>query len=379
MSRPRAKGNKDLPTNLYRNKRNGVNYYQYRRPDNHKRIGLGSDKETAIENANQANAMLMCSEDMLDRIIAAEPNMPKRHSTSLFQLVDLYIEERTPKKKWGDATRKNNLGYLKRYQREFGDQSISSITTYFLSQWFKSLTDNALVKHRTLLADLFSFAVSEGYRKDNPVTDTQRPVISKADKSRKRLSWDWYMAIYNLADEWVQDAMDLALITSLRRGDIVRLKLADIVDGKLQVKTKKTGVAIRFPITGQLEAILRRIRSRSLLSPFLIRYAPKTRVRKHLDAKEHWTQVTDDHLTKTFAKLRDKVPEIHALPSAQRPTFHEVRSLSGHLYEARGDDKKVIQARYGHTTLKMTEGYLDDHQIKWSEVDADLQLPHLNH
>lgn len=62
-----------------------------------------------------------------------------------------------------------------------------------------------------------------------------------------------------------------------------------------------------------------------------------------------------DGLTKGFVKARN-ASGIEF--SEQPPTFHEIRSLAGRLYEAeRG--KEFTQKLLGHKNQKMTEKYLD--------------------
>ena len=59
MARPRTAAYAGLPDNLHITKRsNGGEYYKYRSPITKKTIGLGGDRERAIEYANEANQQL---------------------------------------------------------------------------------------------------------------------------------------------------------------------------------------------------------------------------------------------------------------------------------------------------------------------------------
>lgn len=55
VARPRKPGNKDLPPNLSKYK----GYYSYRHPITRKHIGLGNDREEAINAAIEANLLLI--------------------------------------------------------------------------------------------------------------------------------------------------------------------------------------------------------------------------------------------------------------------------------------------------------------------------------
>ena len=99
--------------------------------------------------------------------------------------------------------------------------------------------------------------------------------------------------------------------------------------------------------------------------------------------------IIPDLISKQFAKARDKVPEIAALPPKNRPSFHEIRALGGYLYtQMAGHDEQFVkmlkgesvgttpddpfvQSLMGHTQMKMTRHYLDRH-IQWVDVVADL-------
>ncbi|WP_017445687.1 hypothetical protein [Gayadomonas joobiniege] len=54
------------------------------------------------------------------------------------------------------------------------------------------------------------------------------------------------------------------------------------------------------------------------------------------------------------------------MPPAARPTFHEIRALSIHLYSEAGYDP---QARAAHTDSKSTRIYQRGH-VDWVEVPA---------
>ncbi|MCU1782866.1 hypothetical protein NTD80_08855 [Pseudomonas sp. 13B_2.1_Bac1] len=65
----------------------------------------------------------------------------------------------------------------------------------------------------------------------------------------------------------------------------------------------------------------------------MIHYKPKARRREQIDAKDHWTSVTPDYLTKAFSKARDAAHAYDHVPAGERPTFHEIRALGAWLYE----------------------------------------------
>lgn len=113
----------------------------------------------------------------------------------------------------------------------------------------------------------------------------------------------------------------------------------------------------------------------TLLQEPSIHYKPKSRRREQIDAKDHWTSVTPDYLTKEFSKARDAAQAYDHVPAGERPTFHEIRALGAWLYEQQEFPQAYIQAFMGHADEKMTRHYQDGHdtkQIEYVEVGAEL-------
>lgn len=85
-------------------------------------------------------------------------------------------------------------------------------------------------------------------------------------KKRLPLSLEDFFAIRAQAPHWLQIAMDLAIVSLQRRGDICALTYDKIKDGRMfviQEKTEKHGVRARLSIEfgPQLEAIIKASRS----------------------------------------------------------------------------------------------------------------------
>ncbi|MDW5377975.1 tyrosine-type recombinase/integrase [Halomonas sp. HP20-15] len=78
--------------------------------------------------------------------------------------------------------------------------------------------------------------------------------------------------------------------------------------------------------------------------------------------------VPEDMISKEFARLHVKLPEIAKIESRQRPSFHEIRPLGSKLLEDRGADLGDIQVLMSHADESMTQHYLDGHGIRWQEA-----------
>ena len=102
--------------------------------------------------------------------------------------------------------------------------------------------------------------------------------ISAPALGRKRYTAEGLKAIREKAPVWLQNAIDLALITTQRRTDILDMRFDGVRDGYLYLVQKKTAKAsdaawIRFRVTPELQAVISRCRV-DTASPYLVHQKP---------------------------------------------------------------------------------------------------------
>lgn len=131
---------------------------------------------------------------------------------------------------------------------------------------------------------------------------------------------------------------------------------------------------IKIRIGTELRAVFTRSKRTGILSPFVIHRQPQKRQRRVMDAKEHWTQLSPEILTRTFKDLRDQLHLCDHLTPAQRPSFHEIRALGADLYRKAGWPEDAIQRLLGHSSEKMTRVYLEGHEVMYVEALAGLKI-----
>lgn len=362
--RKRSEKNRDLEPGLYEQR----GYFRYRHPQTGKYHGMGKDKRAANIAARKLNAMLLKPDDLTSRVLSTD-------AVLFTTLLHRYKTEYLPTLNLKPTTLKETGYRLNRLGKDLGkiqvcDMSVRQIADY-LDGAFKN---NSYTKHRGLLADIFKFGITKGLAESNLAEETLAKAADK--KERLPLSKDWYDQIYARADEWLQIAMDFALISLQRRSDLCAAKFEDIENGYLklvQQKTEKFGVRahLRIQIGPSLEKVFKRSRASGIVSPFIVHHRP-ARIRKSKD-KEHWSQVRPETLTKSFAAIRDQIPEIAKLPPGKRPTVHEIRSLGGHLYLEAGFSEEYVQTLMGHSTAAMTADYTDRH-LEWTTCGAGLSI-----
>lgn len=355
MNRPRKKGSKHLPPNLYFDIHHKL--YKYVHPQNKKSTYIGKDETEAIKAAKQLNSILVGDNDLVSKVIGS--------GRTLKQFIDeRFIPYLLPERKRSMVTIKTYTQQLNKIKSGIGELEIDSITVKHIADYlnkFKPIYANRL---RSLLMIVFKYAISEGLIDNNPAEITFK---RQEEKRRRRLSKEGFDAIYAVAPKFLQNAMDLALITLQRREDICRMKFSDIKDEYLYViqkKTQKHGDAayIKIAIGKHLKEIISRCRD-SILSPYLIHRVPLRDVGGV--QKDHRTQITPGYLTNAFADARDKTGLYNDMDSEERPTFHEIRSLGVKLYEDEGVDSKNLA---GHMTDAMQKHYKSGHGVEWTEA-----------
>ncbi len=376
----RSLSNSDLTgTNIKTVKRKDCTDYYYRMPDNSYE-SLGKDRAAAIEAAITLNQHLRPSGDIANRII----NKPKQTSSkpldSLDKLINEFKEFYLPEKNHTRKTLEGKLLKLEQYLKEWGNHSTSTMTTRTIAEYLNPLTPNAYIKHRALLNQLFQFAIHQGYRDTNPVTATMVKTAPK--RTRHKHTIEGYQAIHDIAPDWLQRAMDIALRSLQRRGDLTRLHRdhIDMQKGTIRILQRKSRnykkpVYIEIVMGEELRSAVQASLSSGVPCPYLLHYRPTRMTQERIYSKDHPFSVTDDNLTKKFSKYRDMSGVYDHIPTGKRPSFHDLRGLGSYLYEKAGFDKNYIMALTGHASEAMLNHYIEGHEKALPvTVSADLKF-----
>lgn len=373
--RPRAPKNRKLPPNLYPN----GNYFRYRNPITGKMTSINKPLEEAIKLAKAANAKLapLMSDDgaMLETITG--DRLPVMRL-----LIDRFEAEWLPDRRYSASTL-GEIGYkLERYRKDLGDLLVGQVDVLAMAEYLDRFTNNAYTKHRGLLVNVFAFAVAKGMTEKNVAELTL--VKKEEEKKRQRHTLEGVnkMLEAKTTPDWLKRAIRLGLTSLQRREDIVSWKKSavDLEKNTIKVSPGKaegyeTPVHLKIVMGKALREVVLECVKSPLLSPYLIHYKPRARRQEQVDAKDHWTSVTPDYLTKQFRKARDAAHAYDHLPMDERPTFHEIRALGSWLYEQQNFPTEYVQALMGHADEKMTKHYQGGHEVKeveYIEVGADL-------
>ena len=292
--RPKT-SNRDLPPRMLRRTRTLKSgkvwqsfYYNGRSVDGQRlEIPLGQD----LNEAKRKWAELEC--------IAAPAE------TGLMRFIfDRYERDIVPQK--AIKTQRDNALCLKQLRVVFDTAPIDAITPQVIAQYRDKRGASAPVRANreiTLLSHVFNMAREWGYTaKENPA----RGIRKNKEKPRAYYAADdVWAAVYGVACDELKDAMDLNYLTGQRPADVLKMRLADIKAGALEVQQNKTGKKLRIllaenGISTQLGALVDRIRNRprKIASLYLIATPSGTR------------------LTQTMLRIRFEAARIAAAKSA---------------------------------------------------------------
>jgi hypothetical protein len=361
--RRRKEINRPLPD--YMRVRNG--YYSWRHPETGIEYGLGSDRQKAIKQGIRANASLAGKErDLVARINAEQ-------GKSWGKWIQIYEPILLAGK--GDKPLAPNS--VKDYRRELrraasmfdASKAASEITTAdIIAELDKLIAAGKMhtaAGMRSHLHESFRQMIPRGWRKDNPVEAID---LIKVRVKRARLSFDVFKQVYQAEEKvWAKNAYALALVSGQAREECALALFKDIREGAWWCDRGKTGARIILPLELRLECfgmslgeVVKQCRSTGVLSKHLIHQT------KNWNRSRAGDPIAFDTISSRFSATLaslglawgDKAP----------PTFHEIRSLSGRLYE---DEKRVNpQELYGHADEATTEIYLDERNGKreWIRV-----------
>lgn len=233
--RPKS-SNRDLPPRMIRIRKVLKSgkvwesfYYNGRDADGRRvQIPLGPD----LNEAKRRWAQLECKEMPIE--------------TGLLRFIfERYEKEIVPTK--APKTQKDNLGCLKALRKVFDSAPIDAITPQFIAQYRDQRGKVAPVRANreiTLFSHVWNMAREWGFTaKENPVKGVRKLKEKPRDFYADDAVWS---AVYSKACPELQDAMDLAYLTGQRPADVLKMRLADIKDGALELQQNKTKKKLRI-------------------------------------------------------------------------------------------------------------------------------------
>lgn len=350
--------NKNLPKGMRARRRpSGVYYYLDTGETPRREIPVGKDYVIAVQKwAEWAAKKLPSSARITFRYVAEK-----------------YMAEVVPTK--GIGTQKNNLDEIANLYKFFDDPPIPlddiepvHVRAYLDWRWKTTaerkreesearkadgkeplkLTgkEGQIVANRekALLSHIWNFARNKGM--------TTLPNPCAGIKGFKESGRDIYIedsvfnAVWAVAEQGLQDAMDLAYLSAQRKGDLLDFKRSDIDGGFLPVEQNKTGKKLRIAVEGQLAVVINRINSRKVAGIALI-------------CNDRGQRMTEPMLRRAFEKARAKAAELNPSLAKEIQNF-QFRDLRAKAATDKDDSQGInaAQEQLGHTTQQMTAHYV---------------------
>ena len=369
-------------------RKGGSKHFYYRLP-NGKFETLGKDipVEAAIDAATALNIALSDQESLINRISkrAEELRNYNPQNPPMSQVIDEFkvtnLDAALEQGKQSKETIESKKYKLDEYMANWGKIRVQEIRTFDLANLVKTKTPHAQAKHVPLLRELFRYAVTTGYRDDNPANELKAATPEPRQRERHTLSG--YMKVREAAPDWLKRAMDIAMYSLQRRGDLVEiqfLKDINLQERTIRILQRKTQrykhpVFIDIAMGDILWNSVQDAISSKTHCPYLIHCRPLRMDKRDMAAKPHPFYVMPDYLTKQFRKWRDKSGAYDHLAPKERPMFHDIRALGIMLYHKAGYPKEYIMALAGHAKESTTDHYIEGHEKpKPLRVAAELDI-----
>lgn len=336
----------NLPPRMRARKKPGGVYYYYDAGGKPRReIPLGSDYILAVKKWSELHA----------------DSIPRHAETTLKDVWDKYLLEVFPQKSAG--TQKDYSKGIKPLLTFFMNppaplESIEPVHVRQYLDWRGKTATTRANRERALLSLLWNCARSWGY------TDRANPCAGvsgfKEEGRHTYISDAVFKAVYDAACQPVKDALDLAYLTAQRPGDVIRMYETDIQDGRLQIEQGKTGQRLRIKVTGQLKAVIERIKAR------------KETFKVHslaLVVDEHGKPLSQRAIWQRFQTAKQKAAAQHPKLKAEIDEYQvrDLRAKAGTDKAVATKDMRQAQKILGHANVSMTERYV--REIAGDEVD----------
>jgi integrase len=170
-----------------------------------------------------------------------------------------------------DLTQRDYAKHLACLERVFGAMNLENIRPSDVHQYLQlrgQKSPHQANREKAVLSAMFNYARRIG------IIDCPNPcqgIRGHTEKAREQYVTDTqYLALYALAEPHIQDAMDIALYSGQRPGDILKIDLADLQPDSFYIQQNKTGAKLRIARTGALATVLDRILGRDRLGTQLL-------------------------------------------------------------------------------------------------------------
>lgn len=315
MARPRT-ANKHLPK--YVSLQHGAFYYR-----------APGQKAVRICDAHDEAAMY--------RFMAERLTVKNVPLVTMADCFDRYEREVLPTLE--PRTQKDYRRHLVKLRKTFGHMAPNDLQPRDVGR-FLDVDKGKIQRNRcvAVLSAVFTKAVGRWYVADkNPCASVERNPSKPRDRNVTDAE---YAAVYAMHGPRMQIAMDLALLTGQRQGDLLRLHWKQVTAEGVAFRQGKTGKRLMVTMSPALQAVLERARKQ-------LPNLPREYVLRRRDGKPYSEN--------GFRAIWQRVMRKYKKQGGERFTFHDLRGKSA----TDSVDLQSAYERLGHTSIAMTRRVYD--------------------
>jgi integrase len=267
---------------------------------------------------------------------AIEGEASKPLTRTVAAAIDRYLLHQAPQ--LAESTIAAYAKHGKRLEAAFCEfQDVAQIRSTHIYEYLDARSAKASGRQEIkLLSAALGYVQELGWITVNPCAGVKK---GSARPRRRVLSDNEVIALREAASDRLRCLIDLALLTAMRQGDLLRLRLSDLTDEGIAVEHGKTGARVCYQWSDALrEAVARAKRLRRRVGSV------------YLFADERGAPVKASAVQTAWIRLCKRVGVVDA-------HFHDLRGTTLTLAkEKAGID--YAQALAGHASATMTESYI---------------------
>jgi integrase len=276
-------------------------------------------------------------------------DVKKESQTTFNDLCTLYVKNFGTQKAFNTSKRY----LLEVVKGHFGDRKLSQITYLDLETYrnkrkatptwgTKPRTDASVNREMALISHMLNKAAEWGLLENSPFKKGKRLMLKENNHRLRFLTESEIEALLKACDDLktysphLSPIVETALLTGMRRGELLSLKWEQIRNGFIYLTETKSGKARQIPINDRLAGVLRGVRQgNQLKSPY----------------------VFCDSQGRRFYQVRRSFTSVCRRAGIEAFRFHDLRHTFASQLVMNGVSLKAVQELLGHADIKMTMRY----------------------
>jgi integrase len=256
--------------------------------------------------------------------------------------------------------------YLENFKEYFGESTLLANIRYLNLETYRNHLREKITKNKTIRSDasvnremsclhhIFTKAVEWEMIEQNPFSKGKSLILKENNKRLRFLNEDEIPKLVDACPGYLQNIVECALNTGMRRGEILSLKWSQVRNGFIYLNKTKTNEARQIPVNDSLEALFKQIRKQNgFKSKHVFLYdgqiiETKTgkarKPKKNAEAKP----VTEIKSSFNSALKRSGIMDFR---------FHDLRHTFASQVLMKGGTLKDVQELLGHKAMTMTLRY----------------------